>query len=290
MKAEKEKDQKCVCCGSLKRRFFASEKGFDYFKCRKCALVYVNPLQVGRRETFGKEDRKWMSIFENADRKRFFSEELREIDRLTGGKRGKLLDVGCGEGEFMELAKKDWWQVYGIEPAGSSVKRCQKKKLNVEKGFFPDDFRGSRQKFDAITMFDVLEHMHHPKSALFSAGKLLKEGGLLVVRVPNPNYVLLKRRIDRLFRIKNSFGKEATYFNPGSHIFYFYPKTIKGFIERSGFSVLKVKYERSEIFLDNKTRVLAGMLHFFTKALYYLTFGRINCIINTAIYARKGLK
>ncbi|GEM_PF-2133408 len=278
---------KCDVCNSDSYKKFASENGYHYFKCNKCGLVYVNPNQIGRHEYYGQEDRIWMSIFENADRKKFFIKELKFIDRLTKNRHGKLLDIGCGEGEFLELAKKDWWHVKGIEPTHSDFEKCKEKKLDVIYGYFPKKFYDSKERFDAVTMFDVLEHMRNPKAALKTVHELLKPDGVLLVRVPNPNYVILKKNIDKIFRLKRKIGKEATYFNPGSHIFYFYPKTIRKLISDNGFKIVKMKYERSEIFKDKKIRIFAGMLHYAAKILYFVTLGRVNCMINTIVYTRK---
>jgi SAM-dependent methyltransferase len=99
---------------------------------------------------------------------------------------GLLLDVGCATGLFLDAAQRyGQWEVRGIEPSLSAAEfGRQQLGLDIVQGTFADvDLEDTT--FDVITMWDVLEHLHHPVTALQKASRLLRPGGLLVVRVPH---------------------------------------------------------------------------------------------------------
>jgi SAM-dependent methyltransferase len=99
---------------------------------------------------------------------------------------GRLLDVGCATGLFLDAARRYGpWQVQGIEPSPSAAAYGRRELgLDIVQGTFADADLDDAD-FDAITMWDVLEHLHDPTAALHKAARLLRPGGVLVVRVPH---------------------------------------------------------------------------------------------------------
>jgi SAM-dependent methyltransferase len=99
---------------------------------------------------------------------------------------GRLLDVGCASGLFLDAARRlGEWQVQGVEPnSGAAAFGRQQRGLDIRQGAFAEvDFRDG--SFDVITMWDVLEHLPHPTAAVQKAARLLRTGGVLVVRIPH---------------------------------------------------------------------------------------------------------
>lgn len=96
-------------------------------------------------------------------------------------KKGNILDIGAGTGDFLNEAKKRGWKVHGIEPDAEARKRALEKgiKLSVNSHKFRSE------KFDVITMWHVLEHVYDLKSQIIELEHLLKKNGLLVIAVPN---------------------------------------------------------------------------------------------------------
>lgn len=92
-----------------------------------------------------------------------------------------VLDVGAGTGDFLQVCKKNHWNVFGIEPSEKAREIAKSKNVLLEKdlSFFKE------QKFDVITLWHVLEHVENLESFIQSLKEHLKENGRLVIAVPN---------------------------------------------------------------------------------------------------------
>ncbi len=99
---------------------------------------------------------------------------------------GELLDVGCATGLFLAAARRlGRWEVQGVEPNNNAAQLGRRQLgLDIKRATFADADFGSRS-FDVITMWDVLEHLHHPTAALEKASQLLRDEGVLLARVPH---------------------------------------------------------------------------------------------------------
>lgn len=143
---------------------------------------------------------------------------------------GRILDFGCGWGFFLSVANRLGWQGYGLEPLpGHSTFARQKYKLDVTTGTlrentYPIEF------FDAITAFQVFEHLPNPFAIIRLLWKFQKPKGIIIIEVPN-----IKTLGVYLFR------GHHRHFNP-DHINFFSPQTIKLFLESNGYEVLETYY------------------------------------------------
>ena len=98
---------------------------------------------------------------------------------------GRLLDLGCGSGDFLALAKQLGWQVRGLEPDPSAAAVVRAAEIPVEIGTV-DSADYPEGHFDAITLSHVLEHFLDPVAAISRIARWLKPGGTLVTITPNP--------------------------------------------------------------------------------------------------------
>lgn len=141
---------------------------------------------------------------------------------------GRLLDFGCGWGFFLDVARELGWQPSGIEPLpGHSLYARSKLGLEVitdtlRAGQFPADH------FDAITAFQVFEHLPDPQETLRCLTSLLKPGGVILIEVPNIDTWGVRL-----------LGKRHRHYNP-DHINFFSAKTLGFFLERNHYQVLEV--------------------------------------------------
>lgn len=111
-----------------------------------------------------------------------FAVAYRYLPKPTTNQR--LLDVGCGNGEFLLSAQDAGWDVMGVEPDPKAAEVALRNNLNVLVGGI-DLFDNQREIFDAITMSHVIEHVHNPRKLLFDSWRLLKPGGIIYVDTPN---------------------------------------------------------------------------------------------------------
>jgi 2-polyprenyl-3-methyl-5-hydroxy-6-metoxy-1,4-benzoquinol methylase len=107
-----------------------------------------------------------------------------ELEQLVSKPKGKLLDVGCGSGKSLLIAKQLGWDVTGIEIDPSAVKAARAQGLNIIEG----DFRQLKQlenEFDCIICSHVLEHVHFPLELLALLTQALRPQGIVLLSLPN---------------------------------------------------------------------------------------------------------
>jgi 2-polyprenyl-3-methyl-5-hydroxy-6-metoxy-1,4-benzoquinol methylase len=97
---------------------------------------------------------------------------------------GSVLDVGCGDGEFIELAASWGWNAIGIDPDPAAIANCLTRGLNVTQGTL-EQFADKQCLFDVITLGHVIEHVHNPVALLKACRRLLKPTGQLWLETPN---------------------------------------------------------------------------------------------------------
>tara|TARA_R110000868_G_scaffold59969_10_gene183966 strand:+ start:2526 stop:3383 length:858 start_codon:yes stop_codon:yes gene_type:complete len=112
-------------------------------------------------------------------------QKMRLINSCTSSEK-KLLDVGCGTGDFLQVAKKDTWEVYGIEPNEHARAIANKK---TDHSVFDVDqlLKFKPNSFDVITLWHVLEHLPNLEEQIQVFKNLLKLDGTLIIAVPNFN-------------------------------------------------------------------------------------------------------
>ncbi len=142
---------------------------------------------------------------------------------LPENTRGKLLDIGCGDGSFLELAKRSGWEVVGVDPDQEAVKVGLKGGLDVRHGDV-SILDPSKEQFDGITMSHVIEHVHDPRSILHSCYQLLKHGGWLWIETPNLGAQGHTR-----------YGANYLHLDPPRHLVLFIRNSLQYILEKAGF-------------------------------------------------------
>lgn len=186
--------QPCPICGNDKPKEIANI-GVSIFRCRKCNLEYVDAEEMISLCNSANNDLDQNLQYLNA---------LKSIQTLRRANNNKILifmekflpkksiglEVGSAVGLFMEQAKAKY-VISGIEPMSSSFETAKEKGLDVIKGFFPKDIDFSKQ-YDFIIFNDVFEHIPNTKCVMESCEKLLKNGGFLLINLPDSSGILHK--------------------------------------------------------------------------------------------------
>ena len=151
-------------------------------QCNKCGHIYTNPVQDGEELLAlyaAVEDNIYVE--ERIGRRLTFNKHLDALEKITGaGNNRKLLDVGAYIGVFVEVARERGWDALGVEPSDWAAEYAQDNHIPVLKGTI-DNPKIVTQKFDVITMWDVIEHLSDPLGELKKAYRLLRPGGIIAV-------------------------------------------------------------------------------------------------------------
>lgn len=115
--------------------------------------------------------------------KQILDREYRHLPRIPKSG-GALLDVGCGNCSFLEVAKSCGWDVVGVDPDIQAITHGRNIGLHVMHGDI-NKFNGQSNLFDVITLNHVIEHVHDPLFVLKTCHRLLKIGGKLWLETPN---------------------------------------------------------------------------------------------------------
>jgi len=150
---------------------------------------------------------------------------------------GSILDVGCGNGVFIELATSLGWNAVGIDPDPAAVANCLSRGLEVTHGGI-EKFDGQESLFDSITLSHVIEHLHDPAAMLRHCHRLLKPDGQLWLETPNIDSLGHRR-----YRI-NWRGLE-----PPRHLVVFNPRSLSQALSAAGFRRVQTRKEPNYILL-----------------------------------------
>lgn len=138
---------------------------------------------------------------------------------------GRILDLGCGDGDSVASLNRLGWQAEGIDVDPDAVRVAQSQGLKVtlgklEAGGYPDDY------FDAVAMNHVIEHVHDPLALLQECRRILKPSGRMVITTPNVES--LGHKIFRLCWV---------HLDPPRHLFLLSSRSLRALVEQSGFTV-----------------------------------------------------
>ncbi len=185
----------CIICGSKKlepvfcsKSFMYPDKTFSLVQCVSCGLVFLNPRpsldEIG-------EYYKNYHLHINILNLNWFAKQILLTETVgntrygTNSQNNKFLEIGFGDGIFLEYMKNKKWDAYGIEIEEECVNRL--KKMGIENVYTGDIFSRpfNDGTFDLVRMNHTLEHMHEPLKLLKEIKRILKKNGRLILAVPN---------------------------------------------------------------------------------------------------------
>jgi 2-polyprenyl-3-methyl-5-hydroxy-6-metoxy-1,4-benzoquinol methylase len=228
----------CPACGSEALETFEFG-GHSLHRCTACELVsapdyadpadvYVDGYMFGGAGQFGPGFDVRHPLFQRY-LSRVAVRRIEMIERATGIRGGRLLDVGCGTGEVLLAGQERGWTAQGVEPerTGADVARARGLDVHVsrlEESGLPE------RSFDVVSAFHVLEHMPDSRAFLGTLARWARPGGFVTIEVPNWGSVQRRR-----------LGPDWPHLRPREHLAYFTPDTLPRTLERSGIEPVRTR-------------------------------------------------
>jgi SAM-dependent methyltransferase len=252
-------DVPCYLCGRTDGAVLVDDPPFKVRYCAGCGLGYTTPrVQAGRLKDiydlgyFTSESAGDFGYASYAADAPGYLETFRKKVRIVQSvvPKGRILEVGCAAGFFLAAAREAGYEAHGVEVAGSILAHARDvlKLPNLFHGTLAQ-YAGAPRSFDAVLMWDVVEHLADPASDLVRARELLKEDGHLFVQTQD---------VDSLTR--KVLGARWPHFKQLEHVYHFSRRTITQLLDRAGFDVVRIqkggagKYISVEFFIDRMRR------------------------------------
>ncbi len=226
----------CPICESRRLQYVFISHGYPVCSCQDCSFMFLNqqPSDVVLAETYNDEyflgeptpeGEKVVSDMKRTTAKLY----LNQLIKYSGKSGGKLLEIGCGNGDFLVTAREMGFNVTGIELSQYAVNTANRK-LGEERvrcgtlgtGLLPGE------QFDFCTLFDTIEHTRNPLQLLQDIHHLLKPGGVLFLSTPSLDSWSAKLMKQNWMEFKTE------------HLHYFDTQTIQNALTKSGFAEISV--------------------------------------------------
>lgn len=216
----------CLLCGSNKLVPLPRYAAASLVKCEQCSFVFAVLVPttdelIAHYETYPRHD----SISPIT---------LKRYKELCDGflpyrQTGNFLDVGCGNGHLLDVAKKEGWKTFGTEFTDTAVAICRSKGISMQQGVLNADAYPAGS-FDVITFIEVLEHINNPHDELRKFHKLLRPGGILYITTPNFNSLTRLTLKERWHAIEYP-----------EHLCYYTARTLNKLLEDENFGKIYLK-------------------------------------------------
>lgn len=245
----KNRMSQCPLCNNLNTSPVKHKKIKNLWFCSQCLLFFVWPqpsdselINIYNVRYFKNQGLSNIGYEDYQKDKEIilktFNRRFKTIEKIIP-KPGRVLDLGCATGFFLEILKNKGWDVYGIDISEFAVKAAREKFrgkiLNnvIENSNFPENY------FNLITMWDYLEHVTNPKRAIAICKKILKPKGFLILTTPDLSSLIAKMTGERWMGYKDK-----------EHLFYFSKQALKDLLLQQGFIIRKMQYVGKYISVD----------------------------------------
>jgi 2-polyprenyl-3-methyl-5-hydroxy-6-metoxy-1,4-benzoquinol methylase len=249
----------CVVCNGVVHDEFIKRTGYRICRCRSCGLRFLHPQPTAdeiqefySKEYFGSGDsavRGYDAYVADADNHR--ATFRKRLGQMPSPKRGdRLLDVGAAAGYFVEQAVLAGWQAEGIEPSEWAARYAQEQlRQSIRHGWL-EDAHYPASAFDAVTMWEVIEHVRDPRSLLLEVARILRPDGHLVLSTP-----------DSGSQVARVFGRRwLGWSKVPEHLYFFDRANLSRLLEESGFRVTHWSYVSITVSLAFAAKRLGALL------------------------------
>lgn len=222
----------CRFCKSKATKTIIKTPGWSIISCCNCGNAWTLPFPIKiyyEKKDFHSKD-KTININDLPKQwKKSIYAQIKLLSRYLKPN-ANILEIGCGQGIFLNELKKLGFNVVGIEPSKTAVKKARENGLNVINDYFPNK-EISHKKFDAVIMIHVLEHINNTDMILREIQKIITPGGFLMLVQTN-----WKGLMPRIYK-SNWYA-----WVPRDHYWHFTPKGLKIYCKKFNFKIIKIEY------------------------------------------------
>lgn len=236
----------CPVCGSSNIRAFISAndhtvsgESFVIMACNDCTHLFTQDIPSAKDigKYYASED--YISHSDTQEglvnklyhtvRKRTLNAKKILVQNATGKRSGQIADIGCGTGAFLNTMKHAGWNITGIEP--DETARAKAASLYGIDPLPADEFyKLPAEKFDAITLWHVLEHVHELHAYITQLKNMLSARGKLFIAVPNYTSYDAKH-----------YGAFWAAYDVPRHLYHFSPQSMRRLLQEHGLVAEKIK-------------------------------------------------
>jgi len=233
-------NRNCPVCDSNNFSKLFQCFGGIYVKCNGCTMIYTDPVftQDALNKYYFSLDTGQAAITDNESDfyREIYSKGLQSITKFIT--KGRMLDIGCSSGVFLDYAKDLGWSTCGIE-LGQAEGQIARSKGHIiyNSELETIDFD---EKFDVITLWDVFEHIPNGKQYLSLIYELLSDEGVLFLQIPSSDSLAAK-----------ILREKCNAFDGLEHCNMYNPKTLKSVLEACNYEILQLNSVISEIAVMN---------------------------------------
>lgn len=227
--------EKCPVCSSKEFHVEFSKFDIDIVCCDFCSLRYSKKIPVNAEDIYSDSEYLPSSInvyIKNAAfrKERFAKERIELISKYIQPLNGKrLLDIGCGTGWFLEVAREYGFEIFGQE-LGKELADWSSDRLGIRIFKGPISDIQISNTFDVITMFDLLEHVENPLQLIFDCKRILNDKGIILVFTPNFDSLAI-----------DVMKEHSNLISPVGHLTYFSEKSVTFLSQNSGMNLIYFK-------------------------------------------------
>ncbi|MDE2310818.1 MAG: class I SAM-dependent methyltransferase [Betaproteobacteria bacterium] len=224
------------CSGGLEATQYVLPEG-ALLRCTECGQLFSQCTEEWYRKSMEEFDDPQGTLPDERSAERRLRRSRKFLERITALLKQspadiRLLDVGCSSGAFLGAAARLGFRAEGVEPAAQAAQTAHAAGLKVRHGLLQDAGFADRQ-FDAITLFEVIEHLREPLDLLRECRRILRPGGILLVGTGNAaswSVAAMGARWEYLHIAKH-----------GGHISFYTPHSTNVLAQRAGFSVADIR-------------------------------------------------
>lgn len=233
----------CKICAGKKVYFYCKKDSSHYHICKECGLIFQDPVPEAKDMVdYANNQYQYGEYRDYVEAKSLkyahFRSRLKQFqDRFP---KGRLLDVGCSCGYFLDIALENGFDAFGVEFSGEAIAAAQPTiRERITQGSVNTLESHQLGSFDLVTAFDIIEHTEDPIDFLRQARGMLRQGGGIVLSTPDTGHAL-----------RYILGSRWPMLQPMQHTILFSDKSLRITLMKAGFQDIQVTPAYKTVTID----------------------------------------